>query len=174
MNGVIKCPPGTFGCMGVEKMHFQQPALFPSAYLNTTLKVTETPFPDNVPDTGMVFLTYSQTASLTASSFQSNFVFNGISYPVALANIRYDGSGGYVLASYLDCILQTMNNWTTSFFRHSYQFNSAYMTLDFKCSLFSSWNTLSNVSSTSSSVSKVDMANAWLRTNCPPLFLFFN
>ena len=59
MNGVIQCPPGTFGCMGVETMYFQQPSLFPSAYLNTTLKVTEKPFPDNVPDTGMVFLIIS-------------------------------------------------------------------------------------------------------------------
>ena len=42
MNCVTQCPPGTFGYMGVEKMYFQQPAIFLSIYMNMTLKVTET------------------------------------------------------------------------------------------------------------------------------------
>ena len=116
--------------MDVENMYFQQPAMFPSLYMNTTLKVIETPFPDNVPDACIVFLTYNQLAARTASSFQSNFVLNGINYPVAFADIGYDGSGGYVLASYLDYILQTMNLYTTSLFPCAYQFNLAYVTLD--------------------------------------------
>ena len=41
-----------------ENMFFQQSSLFPSAYLNTALKGTETPFMDHVPDIGMQFLTY--------------------------------------------------------------------------------------------------------------------
>jgi len=75
-------------------MYFQQPALFHSVYLSTVLKVLETPFADNIPDTGTSFLTYIQTVSLTPTKFVLSFVFDGISYPVALADIGYDGSRG--------------------------------------------------------------------------------
>ena len=68
-----------------------------------TLQVTETQFADNILDRGLAFLTYIQTVVLTANKFQSTFVFNCVNYPVVLADIGYDGSCDYVLASYLNC-----------------------------------------------------------------------
>ena len=61
--------------------------MLPSIYLNTILQVTETPFPDNIPDTGTQYHTLTG-ATLSVSDFCSMFVFNGINYPVALAHIN--------------------------------------------------------------------------------------
>ena len=97
-----------------------------------TLQVTETQFADNILDRGLAFLTYIQTVVLTANKFQSTFVFNCVNYPVVLADIGYDGSCDYVLASYLNSIFQT---YPTLMFLHPYQFNLAYATLYFKYSL---------------------------------------
>ena len=171
MNGVIQCPPGTFGYMGVEKMYFQQPSLFPSIYMNTTLKVTESPFLENVLDTGTSFLTYNQTSALTASSFQSNFVFNGIIYPVALADIGYDGSGGYILASYLDCPLNAMQSTRSPCFLicipilfslrdTGFQVLSVHQLERTQYCDLDNWNALSTVTLTTSASSKVDMTTA--------------
>ena len=52
-------------------------------------------------------------------------------------------------------------------------YNQCYPVFDFKCLLFSSWNSLANTSYTASGISKVDLASAWLRSSCPPLSLFF-
>ena len=166
MNGVIQCPPGTYGYMGIEKMYFEQPALFPGLYLNTNMSIQYTPFAGDtiVPVT-------SQTAPITLSMFTETFTFNGIGYPTVLADIGYDGSGGYVLASYLDCVLSTLSNQVVP---PDPTYNECYPTFDFSCSLFLSWRNLSNVTSTSVQISKVDMITAWLRANCPPLSLFFN
>ena len=60
-------------------------------HLNTTLQVTETRFADNIPDRGLAFLTYIQIAVPTANKFLPMFCT----------------SCDYVLASYINCILQT-------------------------------------------------------------------
>ena len=37
LNEVIQAPPFSFGLIGLEKMYWRQPAVFPSFYLNVTL-----------------------------------------------------------------------------------------------------------------------------------------
>ena len=102
-NGV-QSPPGTFGFMGIEKMYFQQPALFPPAYLNTTMSITDKPFSTNAADVLPANLIISQPQPLVSMDFTSTFTFDSIPYPITLADIGYNGSGGSVLASNLDCL----------------------------------------------------------------------
>ena len=170
LGDVVKCPPGTFGFMGIEKLYFQQPPLFPSAYLNTIMTITYTPFSTNAADTPPQVFYLGQTVNFAATDFTSTFTFDGIPYPVTLANIGYDGTGGVTLASLLDCLLTTLNSKVV---KTGGTYNHCYPVFDFNCSLFSSWNALANTSSTASGISKVDMASAWLRSSCPPLSLFF-
>ena len=171
LGNVVKCPTGTFGYMGIEKMYFQQPPLFPSEYLNTTLTISYSPFSTNAangPSTTLYILQPATT--IAATDFSCTFTFDAIPYPVNLMNIGYDGSGGVVLASYLDCLLSTLNNKVIT----GGSYNQAYPVFDFKCSLFTSWRALTNNSSSSSGFSKADMASLWLRSSCPSLLLFFN
>ena len=46
---------------------------------------------------------------LVYTDFTSTFTIEDIQCPIILANIWYDGSGGIVLGSYLDCLLLTFN-----------------------------------------------------------------
>ena len=110
-----------------------------------------------------------QNSPLVSTYFLSIFTFDGITYPVTLADIGFDGSGGYVIASLLDCLLTTLNSKVVV----GAYYNQAYPVFDFKCSLFTSWRALSNTTSTSVQISKMEMASAWLRASCPPLSLFF-
>ena len=170
LGNVVKCPPGTFGFMGIEKLYFQQPPLFPSEYLNTTMSITYTPFSTNAANGATTFVYLGANVSLQSTDFSSTFTFDNIPYPVTLANIGYNGSGGVVLASYLDCFLTTLNSKVV---KTGGAYNQCYPVFDFNCSLFTSWQALGNVSSTSSGISKADMASAWLRASGPPLSLFF-
>ena len=169
LDSVIQSPPGTFGFMGIEKMYFQQPVLFPSAYLNTSMTITYSLFSTNASDILPANMMIASNPVLVSTDFSSTFTFDGIPYPVTLADIGFDGSGGYVLASILDCLLTTLNSKVVV----GAYYNQAYPVFDFKCSLFTSWRALSNTTSTSAQISKTEMASAWLRTSCPPLSLFF-
>ena len=170
LGNVVKCPPGTFGYMGIEKMYFQQPPLFPSAHLNTTMTISYSPFSTNTANSAQASLYLMQSAtSIVSTDFTSTFYFDNIPYPVTLADIGYDGSGGVLLASYLDCLLSTLNNKVVI----PVHYNQCHPVFDFKCSLFASWRALKTVSSSSTGFSKADMATMWLRASCPPLSLFF-
>ena len=170
LGNVVKCPTGTFGYMGIEKMYFQQPPLFPSAHLNTTMTISYSPFLTNTANSVQASLYLMQSAtSIVSTDFTSTFYFDNIPYPATLADIGYDGSGGVLLASYLDCLLSTLNNKVVT----PVHYNQCHPVFDFKCSLFTSWRALKTVSSSSTGFSKSDMATMWLRASCPPLSLFF-
>ena len=91
LDNVLQCPPGTFGFMGVEKMYFQQPMLFPSLYLNTTMSITYSPFSTNSADVAPASLTTSQTQAFVSTDFTSTFTFDDIPYPVVLADMGMMG-----------------------------------------------------------------------------------
>ena len=40
LNEVVQAPPSSFGLLGLEKIYWRQPSVFPSVYLNTTLTST--------------------------------------------------------------------------------------------------------------------------------------
>ena len=67
--------------MGIEKMYFQQPPLFPSAYLNTTMNIAYTPFSTNAADVLPANLIIAQAQPLVSTDFTSTFTFDGIPYP---------------------------------------------------------------------------------------------
>ena len=95
---------GTFGFMGIEEMCFRQTVLFLSAYFNTTMNITYTPVLRNAGDILQANLILAQLQPLVSTDFTSTFTFDSIPYPITLTDIGYDGSGGSVLASYLDCL----------------------------------------------------------------------
>ena len=91
-------------------MYFQQPPLFPAMYLNTSMKITYSPFATNASDVAGGSLIVAQSAtSIVSTDFTSTFTFDSIPYSITLADIGYDGRGGLVLASFLDCLLKTLN-----------------------------------------------------------------
>ena len=110
LDNVVQCPPGTFGFMGIENMYFQQPVLFLAEYLNTTLQITYTLFSTNTADVAANVISSSQCAAIVLTDFTSTSTFNSVPFHVVLSDIFFDGSSGYILASYLDCLLATLNN----------------------------------------------------------------
>ena len=93
LDNVVQSPPGTFGLLGIEKMHFQQPVLFTSAYLNTTMNF-HTPSSMNAADILPANQIIAQSQPLVSTDFTLTFTSDGIPYHITLADIRYDGSGG--------------------------------------------------------------------------------
>ena len=69
---VVQSPPGTFGFMGIEEMHFQPTVLIPSAYFNTTLKITRKPYSPNTLDVSLANIQIGQTTSIASTKFTSN------------------------------------------------------------------------------------------------------
>jgi len=159
LNEVVQAPPFSFGLIGVEKMYWRQPPLFPSDYLNCTL--TSTPL------TGT---SISQTCSLTNTSFVQNVTMNGVTVPMSLGDSYYDGSGGEYLARLLECFRLTLN----SAFGTLFAGNGGTYTCDLSSPTFASWNALSSTVSTSSSLSKMDAATNWMRNNYSNLNIVFS
>ena len=80
LGNVVQSPMGTFGLMSIEKMYFQQPILFPSAYLNNTMNITYTPFSTNAVDVSPANLSIGHTSPLVLRYFTSTLTFGTIPY----------------------------------------------------------------------------------------------
>ena len=81
LNEVVQAPPFSFGLIGVEKMYWRQPPLFPSAYMTCTMT--------SIPLTGT---SVAQTLTPTAASFTQSVTMNGVTMLMNLADTYYDGS----------------------------------------------------------------------------------
>ena len=93
LNEVLQAPPQSFGLIGLVKVYWRQPSVFPSSYLKTTLysKVL----------TGTSAGTGSST-TLTAANFVQSLTSNGVTQTTTLAEVSYDDSGGEYLARLLE------------------------------------------------------------------------
>ena len=150
LNEVVQAPPFSFGLIGVEKIYWRQPPLFPSTYLTYTLT--------SIPLTGT---SVSQTTTPTPASFSQLITMNGVSMLMNLADSYYDGSGGEYLARLLDCFLLSLNVQVKSLLAGG----GGTYTCDLSSPTFASWSALSITASTSTSLSKMDAATNWMHNN---------
>ena len=159
LNEIVQAPPFSFGLIGVEKMYWRHPSVFPSDYLQATLTLT--------PLSGVS--TAATTASITSTNFTQSVTMNGVTNLTNLSDCYYDGSGGEFLARLLDCFLITLNAQITTLAAGS----GGTYSFDYSSTTFTSWNALSTTASTSSSLSKMDAATNWMRNNYENLKLVF-
>ena len=138
----------SFGLIGVEKMCWRHPPVFPSANMNCTLT--------SLALTGVAI---SQSLSLTPANFIQNVAMNGSTVQTNLADIYYDGSGGEYLARLLECLWLALNTAFSGLLSNG---GGTYM-CDFSSTTFASWNALRSVGSTLTSLSKMDAATNWMR-----------
>ena len=150
LNEVVQAPPSSFGLLGLEKIYWRQPSVFPSVYLNTTLTSTLL--------SGTAALS---SLTLSAANFVQTVTMNGTTQIVNLADIYYDGSGGEFLARLLECFRMTL----TTAFQTLLGSAGGTFTCDFSSSTFASWNALTTTSSTSTTLSKMDAATSLMRNN---------
>ena len=150
LNEVVQAPPFSFGLIGVEKMYWRQPPLFPSAYMTCTMT--------SIPLTGT---SVAQTLTPTAASFTQSVTMNGVTMLMNLADTYYDGSGGEYLARLLECLRLCLNTLVGVLLAGT----GGTYTIDFSSPTFASWNALSSTTSTSVSLSKMDAATNWMRNN---------
>ena len=150
LNEVVQAPPFPFGLIGVEKMYWRQPPLFPSAYMTCTMT--------SIPLTGT---SVAQTLTPTAASFTQSVTMNGVTMLMNLADTYYDGSGGEYLARLRECFRLCLNTLVNVLLAGT----SGTYTIDFSSPTFPSWNALSSTTSTSVSLSKMDAATNWMHNN---------
>ena len=100
LNEVLETPPPSFGLMGLEKVYWRQPSVFPSSHLRTTLYSTGL--------TGTSTGTGSST-TLIAGKFVPSVTFNGMTQTKSLVDVSYGGSGGEYLARLLECLCVNLN-----------------------------------------------------------------
>ena len=150
LNEVVQAPPFSFGLIGVEKMYWRHPPVFPTTYLNCTLT-----------SLALSGVAISQSLTLQPSNFIQNVTMNGVTIQMNLADIYYDGSGGEYLARLLECLRLTLNTAFTTLLSNG----GGTYSCDFSSTTFTSWNALSSVTSTSTALSKMDAATNWMRNN---------
>ena len=150
LNEVVQAPPFSFGLIGLEKMYWRQPYVFPTQYLNLTL-TSQTLSGTNTPG----------SMTLTATDFIRSVTLNNTTQTTNLADMYYDGSGGEFLARMLECFRLTIASALQSLLGGG----GGTYTCDFSSSTFASWNALSSVPSTPSTLSKMDAATGLLRHN---------
>ena len=150
LNEVVQAPPFSFGLIGIEKIYWKQPPVFPYDYLNCTLT-----------SLALTGIAISQTLTLTPANFIQNVTMNGTTVQTNLTDIFYDGSGGEYLARLLECLRLTLNTAFSTLLSNG----GGTYTCDFSSTTFDSWNALSSTASTSTSLSKMDAATNWMRNN---------
>ena len=76
LNEVVQAPPFSFGLIGIEKIHWKQPPVFPYDYLNCTLT-----------SLALTGIAISQTLMLTPANFIQNVTVNGTTVQMNLTDI---------------------------------------------------------------------------------------